>query len=191
MKAMLIQSDTAPMPKYIQSTYQSDYISPIVRRREKALQAIAAMPPDYLDENAGKRILPTTFTEVYQNCVSASIGDRLELQFMDDTPEWKRQNRAAAAAYWIRPLEERRLFVETSRVKGSGNGGGGGGQANGGKTGSSENADGTQEIGGFLPGDQYVGGEGDVCGVIDSYITEIPDSNFPNGCEGMANANPC
>lgn len=188
MKAMLIQSDSAPMPKYIQSTYQTDYISPMVRRREKALQAIAAMPPDYLDENAGKRILPTTFKEVYENCVSASIGDRLELQFTDDTPEWKRVNREAAAAHWIRPLEERRRFVETR--KSNGRGSGGGEQMS---SGDGENECGMNGSDGVMFGEQcMIGGQqGDICGVVDGYVTEIPDNSYPTGCEGAAGAYPC
>lgn len=194
-RAMLMQTDAAPMPRYIQSTYQTDYISPMVRRREKALQAMAGMPPDYLDENAGKRILPTTFKEVYQNTVSASIGDRLELQFSDDTPQWKKINRAAAAAHWLRPLDERRRFVETMKTSGIGGGGGsGGGGGGGGGEGMGDGGDGGGEYetngcgapvmmdGGFMPGDRDISDGGNIGGVVDGVITEIPDENFANGC---------
>lgn len=174
MKAILLQNETAPMPKYIQSTYQTDFVSPMVRRRIKALQAIATMPPDYLDENAGKRILPTTFKEVYHNCVSASIGDRLELQFTDDTPEWKRQNRHAAALHWIRPLEERRKFIETRKSNGRGESSGGNGLISDGKVED-----------GIMYGNQDITNGGDVCGLVNVYVTESP------GCEAMAESYQC
>lgn len=104
-------------------------------------------PPDYLPLEAASRLLPTTFKQVYHNCVSASIGDRLELQFTDDTPQWKRNNRAAAAAWWIRPLEERRQFGEKGSNGGNGDGGGGGGGAeNFGGDGSGEG--GAYDVGG-------------------------------------------
>lgn len=197
MKAMLIKADSAPMPQLIQSTYQTDYISPMVRYREKALQAIAAMPPDYLDEDAGKRILPTTLKQFYHNCVSASIGDRLELQFTDDTPDWKRKNRAAAAANWIRPLSERRRFVETKQSNGRGGGNGGGGSSSGhGGNGRSFGGDGNgmEGMDVFLPGDQYIGEEGDIGGVVNGYITEITDDSFPQegACPGgLPSCCPC
>lgn len=194
-KAMLIQSETAPMPKLVLSTYQTDYVSPADRRREQALLAIAAMPPDYLDESAGKRILPTTFKEVYQNCVSASIGDRLELQFNDDTPEWKKQNRKAAAEHWLRPLEERRRFAETRKSNGRGGGDAGGSGGGGGVGGSGgemgETGCGMDGSDGLMYESATPGDQGEICGVVDGYIMDIPDNSLPNGCEGDAGGYPC
>lgn len=71
-----------------------------------------SLPPDYLSEETGRRILPTTFEDMYKNCISASIGDKLELKFQDDTPLWKKRGREAILRNFLHPLPDRRKFVQ-------------------------------------------------------------------------------
>lgn len=172
------------MPTLVLSTYLDDYISPAVRHAQHARRLHALKPPDFLPIDAGRRLLPTTFKQVYQNCVSASIGDRLELQFTDDTPQWKRTSRAASAAWWIRPLEERRQFIETQGMN-----------RRGGASGNSESAGDSRNVvsveyqnaDGGIGGDVAMGENGMT---LDEMIaSEIPGSNgqmstcmmMPNG----------
>lgn len=110
-RSVLIKGDAAAMPTLVTSTMADDYISPHKRHLQHMRELVRSMPPEYLSEAAGRRLLPTTFRDVHRHCVSASIGELLELEFQDDTPQWKYLNRAAAAVHWIRPLEERRKFI--------------------------------------------------------------------------------
>lgn len=115
-KSVLQKPDATPMPTLILSVFLEDYISPAERRALSSKKLVAASkPPDYLPEDTGKRVLPTSFQDIYRNCVSASIGELLELEFQDDTPQWKYQNRAAAAIHWLKPLSDRRKFVQTQQ----------------------------------------------------------------------------
>lgn len=109
-KEMLSKMDTAPMPVLITSTYQSDYISPKDRRKLKTTDLPAVLP-----ENAGTRLMPTLYEDFYRNCISASIGEKLHLQFQDDTPEWKLKCRIAADRNWLHPICERENYMKTQQ----------------------------------------------------------------------------
>lgn len=112
-RSVLKKGDAAAMPTLIRSTMADDYISPHERQLQRIRELVLSMPPEYLPEAAGRRLLPTTFRDVHRHCVSASIGELLELEFQDDTPQWKYDNRAAGAVHWLRPLAERRKFIES------------------------------------------------------------------------------
>lgn len=115
-KSVLVKPDAASMPTIILSIYLEDYISPAIRKAMASKILVAkSKPPDYLPVDAGKRILPTSFRDLYRNCVSASIGELLELEFQDDTPKWKYDNRNAAAINWLQPLSDRRNFIKTQQ----------------------------------------------------------------------------
>lgn len=131
------------MPTLKLSTYMADYVLPQLQRSRRGQADVK--PIDCLSEAAGRRLLPTTFDDFYKNCVSASIGDRLELQFTDDTPQWKRDGRAAAAVSWVRPLDERREFVRTKMQSGRGDRSGGGGGGGGGSNGDENDSGGAME----------------------------------------------
>lgn len=110
--AALAKAGAAEMPQVTVGIYLSDYINPAVRHaREVHKITIATRPPDYMPEPTAKRLLPTTFNDIYRTSVSVSIGEKLELEMQDDTPEWKKQMRAEAAVNWLRPLAERRDFI--------------------------------------------------------------------------------
>lgn len=108
---VFLKTDKAPaLPTPALSTYMAEYISPS-HQRLLAPKEIGK-PPDPVPETSGKRILPTTFHDVYRNCMSASIGEQ-GLSFQDDTPKWKLDNCAAAKTNWVHPLSDRRKFIET------------------------------------------------------------------------------
>ena len=113
--SVLSKGDAAPMPTLIKSTYLIDYISAEERRILNSKRRHATKALDSLSEAAGKRVFPTTFDNIYRSCISAAIGETLELEFQEDTPDWKIENRNAAAKNWIRPLAERREFVATQK----------------------------------------------------------------------------
>lgn len=132
-RSVLGRTDAAPMPLLVESTYMADYISPQLRLL-RTLQA--ARPPASMTETCGRRVLQSA---------TVQGGESLALQFIDDTPLWKRRNRAAAAVWWLRPLAERRKFnltLEWRMRKGGVGSGKGAKQTAGGDKGAMEDADG-------------------------------------------------
>lgn len=97
--SVLLKTDAAPMPELTLSIYQTSYVSPQLQRSR-----CITRPPVLMTEQAGMRLLPYTI---------AQKSSGFALQFIDDTPPWKRLNRAAAAVWWKRPLAERREFART------------------------------------------------------------------------------
>lgn len=61
--------------------------------------------------------MPTKYTDFYENCISASIGEKLDMKFQDDTPEWKYKCRAATDRNWLHPISDRRNFIATQKWK--------------------------------------------------------------------------
>ena len=144
-KTVLNKKDVGTTPPVIKSTYQTDYTNPKIKIRDelkvcpiiiiyiqlkklknKKINAFktlvdAALPPDYLDVDSGKRILPVTFHDVFRNCISASIGERLELKFTDDTPDWKYSGRDAASKHWLDDSSSRNLKKNYTLRKNGGN----------------------------------------------------------------------
>lgn len=101
-RGILNKNDAAPMPILIQSTYQMDFAPPKITIKNLVKKEIEeALPIDSLPAASGKRLLPMNFQDFYSNCVTASIGEKLELKITDDTPDWKKEQRAAAARKWI------------------------------------------------------------------------------------------
>lgn len=91
--------DAAPMPQLTLSIYQTSYVSPQEQRSRCLIRR-----PVLMTEQAGKRLLPNTFSRQ---------SGALALRLIDDTPPWKRLNRIAAARWWQRPIVERREFART------------------------------------------------------------------------------
>lgn len=106
--------NVAPMPILIKSTYQQDYVPPKHRIKYILKELVEkSLPVDYLPVDSGKRILPTTYRDIYRNSISASISEMLDLKFLDDTPQWKLDKRKPIDRNWLHPLDERKDFIKT------------------------------------------------------------------------------
>lgn len=110
-KEMLLKLDSAPMPTPVKSTYQTDYISLKDRQKLK----ISDIPQTPLPKSSGYRLMPTKYTDFYEYCISASIGEKLDMKFQDDTPKWKYGCRDARKRNWLHPISDRRNFIETQQ----------------------------------------------------------------------------
>lgn len=125
--------DIAPVPTPPISTYTTDYIRPMDRIRQRNAKALANQPSaaavqqyDMGDEDEQQQLwqqyqwqeqLHQQPQQQHAIAESREVGWRRD--FKTSMHPWKRENRAAAAAWWIRPLDERRKFVETLRGKGT------------------------------------------------------------------------